>query len=59
MIGSDNDESEKADKTDSTQFDTGSGKKEIVERLETCIFFCPPFCVASLLATSYHVVGSR
>ena len=55
MIGSDNDESDKADKTDSTQFVTGSGKKEI----ETCIFFCPPFCVASLLATSYHVVGSR
>ena len=59
VIGSDNDEFYKADKTDATQFDTGSGKKEIVERLETCIFFCPPFCVASLLATSYHVVGSR
>ena len=41
VIGSDNDEFYKADKTDSTQFDTGSGKKEIVERLETCIFFCP------------------
>ena len=59
MIDSDNDESNKADKTDSTQFDTGSGKKEIVERLETCTFFCPPFCIVSLLATSYHVVGSR
>ena len=59
MIGSDSDESEKADKIDSTQFDTGSVKKGIVERLDTCIFFCPPFCVASLLATSYHVVGSR
>ena len=41
MIGSDNDEFYKADKTDSTQFDTGSGKKEIVERLETCIFLVP------------------
>ena len=45
MIGSDNDEFYKADKTDSTQFDTGSGKKEIVERLETCIFFCLPHSV--------------
>ena len=37
VIDSDNDESNKADKTDSTQFDTGSGKKGIVERLDTCI----------------------
>ena len=59
MIGSDNDEFYKADKSDSTQCDRGSGKKEIVERLETYIFFCPPFCVATLLATSYYVVGSR
>ena len=52
MIDSGSDKSEKANMTDSSQFDTGSGKKEIVERLETCIFFCPPFGVASLLATS-------
>ena len=53
MIDSGSDKSEKANMTDSSQFDTGSGKRrEIVERLETCIFFCPLFGVASLLATS-------
>ena len=44
VIGSDSDESEKADETDSTRFDTGSGKKEIVERLVTYILFAPILC---------------